>query len=173
MFRRADRVLDAKASVIDWAPWAEIGMAVRGSVQQTLEAAGIDFVLPKAGAEFLARELARTAGGAEVLAAGKTGHLHPMRFPFQLRPANREALRRAKGTGSLALTGEYVKACVSLDPTHPTLDHHRIDRAAVFRRRRIGHHADSGFSLESEAGGASFENVRFKSPLKTIQERLV
>ncbi|MFH0958356.1 MAG: SDR family NAD(P)-dependent oxidoreductase, partial [Pseudomonadota bacterium] len=37
---------EVRASVIDWAPWAEIGMATKGSVQKTLEQAGIDFIPP-------------------------------------------------------------------------------------------------------------------------------
>ena len=57
---------DIRASVIDWAPWAEIGMATRGSVQKTLEQAGIDFIPPHKGVDAFLQELARSLGSAEV-----------------------------------------------------------------------------------------------------------
>ncbi|MEW6349527.1 MAG: SDR family NAD(P)-dependent oxidoreductase [Thermodesulfobacteriota bacterium] len=73
MLRRAARDLDAKVSIIDWAPWSDVGMAASGSVQQTLEAAGIDFIAPDKGAALLLKELSRASAAVEVLAAGKLG----------------------------------------------------------------------------------------------------
>jgi phosphopantetheine--protein transferase-like protein len=174
MFRRADRQLDAKVSVIDWAPWAEIGMAVRGSVQQTLEAAGIDFILPKAGVEILAKELARPTGGAEVLAAGKLGPFAAHAFSIPVENETTEALFAGqKGRVVSILPGEYVRVAITLDPGHPTLDHHRIDRAAVFPGVGAMDTMRTAASLlNPEAATASFENVRFKSPLKLFKNDL-
>ena len=88
MLRRADHIMDGKASTIGWAPWADIGMATRGSVQQTLEAAGIDFVPPRTGVEFLRRELLRISGPSEVLAAGRVGPFTPDAFEVPALPWN-------------------------------------------------------------------------------------
>ncbi|HMK37470.1 MAG TPA: SDR family NAD(P)-dependent oxidoreductase [Desulfomonilaceae bacterium] len=171
MLRRVDRDLDAKVSVIDWAPWAEVGMATRGSVQQTLEAAGIDFIPPKAGTEILARELSRTGGGSEVLAAGRLGPFAADAFsvPGEHGPAEK-MLAGQKGRVISFLPGEYVRLSVTLDPSHPVLDHHRIDRAAVLPGvAALEIMRTAAALLDADAAAASFEKVRFRSPLKIFK----
>ncbi|MBI4965598.1 MAG: SDR family NAD(P)-dependent oxidoreductase [Desulfomonile tiedjei] len=172
LLRRADREMDAKVSIIDWAPWSEIGMATRGSVQQTLEAAGIDFIPPDRGAEILARELARSSDAVEVLAGGRLGPFEADAF----HQAGTEATRKvslAGQTGEVVsiLPGEYVKVRLFLNPSHPLLDHHRIDRAAVLPGvggMEIMRAAAE--MIDPAASRSGFGEVRFRSPLKVFKD---
>ena len=172
LLRWADKEMDAKASIIDWAPWADIGMATRGSVQQTLEAAGIDFVTPQKGVRFLARELGRYSQTAEVMAAGRVGPFSVDAFELAGTGVQHDNLLCGqKGYVESIMPGEYVKIRVSLEPSHPLLDHHRIDRAAVLPgvggmdMMRI-----AATMLDTEAATAMFESVRFHSPLKIFKD---
>ena len=147
MLRKAARDLEAMVSIIDWAPWSEVGMAARGSVQQTLEAAGIDFIPPEVGARLLITELSRKSGPTEVLAAGKLGPFTADAFGEAIT-AEKTTERRAETTSDIPssatllagqdaiveelVPGERLRARVYLNPKHPLLDHHRIERAAVF-----------------------------------------
>ena len=172
MLRWADKELDAKASIIDWAPWSQIGMATRGSVQLTLEAAGIDFVAPQQGIEFLFRELGRTSAPQEMMAAGRMGPFTPDAFEI---PGSQE-ITEAVFAGQQAriesmIPGEYVRAKVQLDPGHPLLNDHRIDRAAVLPG--VGGMEimrSAAALLNPEAKTANFEQVRFRSPLKIFKK---
>jgi phosphopantetheine--protein transferase-like protein len=172
LLRRADRELDAKVSVIDWAPWAEIGMAVRGSVQQTLEAAGIDFIPPHKGVEVFAAELARSSGPCEVVAAGRLGPFASDAFDLPAAEGLDDAVFAGQKARILSiLPGEYLKAAITLDPAHPLLDHHRIDRAAVLPG--VGGMEimrSAAVFLDPEANDLSFEDVHFHSPLKIFKE---
>ncbi len=172
LLRKADRDWDAKVSIIDWAPWSEVGMATRGSVQQSLEAAGIDFISPQKGMEVLARELDRTSGACEVISAGKLGPfaLDAFTFPGQ---ADFGELRFAGQSGRIMsiLPGEYLRAEIMLDPSHPLLNHHRIDRAAVLPGVGGMEIMRAAAALLSpEVANFMFEDVRFVSPLKIFKD---
>ncbi|HTY25739.1 MAG TPA: SDR family NAD(P)-dependent oxidoreductase [Desulfomonilaceae bacterium] len=171
MLRWADKELDAKASIIDWAPWSQIGMATRGSVQLTLEAAGIDFVSPQQGVEFLFREVGRASAAQEMMAAGRMGPFAPDAFEVPGSPEIAEALFAAQQARiESIIPGEYVRAKIALDPSHPLLNHHRIDRAAVLPGvggMEIMRAAAA--LLNPEAKTARFEQVRFQSPLKIFK----
>lgn len=171
LMRWAGTAMETRASAIDWAPWSEIGMATRGSVQATLEAAGIDFVTPQKGVQFLAAELGRHSGSPEVMAAGKLGPFAVDAFegvesgvPFERQLAGQA------GQVVALVPGEYVKVNITLDPTHPLLDHHRIDRAAVLPGVG-GMEIMRGAAalLDPRAAEAGFEGVRFHSPLKIFK----
>ena len=65
------------------------------------------------------------------------------------------------------LPGTYVKARVFLDPGHPILNDHRIDRAAVLPG--VGGMEimrSAARLLDPDLGAYHFEDVRFLSPLK-------
>ncbi|MEZ4770264.1 MAG: SDR family NAD(P)-dependent oxidoreductase [Caldilineales bacterium] len=64
---------DTRGIAIDWTAWGEIGMASRGSVQQILEALGIDMLPPEAGVPTIRRELTYGGTRGEVLVAGRLG----------------------------------------------------------------------------------------------------
>lgn len=174
LLRKADRDLDAKVSIIDWAPWAEVGMATRGSVQKTLEAAGIDFIPPQRGVELLLKDLGRTSGPCEVLAAGRLGPFAADAFQISAAEAPETAVFAGQeGTLMTFLPGEYVRARVKLDPSHPVLDHHRINRAAVFPGVGGMEVMRAGASLiGSQVNPVVFEDVRFRSPVKIFKNEL-
>lgn len=171
LLRRADQELDAKVSIIDWAPWSEVGMAAKGSVQQTLESAGIGFIPPETGAALFAKEVVRSSGPCEVVAAGPLGPFAQDAFELFGGPELGEMRLAGHAAQVVAfLPGEYLKVKISLDPSEPLLDHHRIDRAAVLPG--VG-----GMELMRSAAGlldvsaptARFRNVRFRSPLKIFK----
>jgi len=168
--RRSGRELDARVSIIDWAPWAEVGMATRGSVQQTLEAAGIDFIPPERGAELFAAALAREGGPCELLAAGRLGPFAGDAFGDSSDGVEEVQLAGQRAKVESLVPGAHLKAVVSLNPSHPLLDHHRIDRAAVLPGVGGMEIMRSAVRLvESADVPLSFEDVRFRSPVKIFK----
>jgi acyl transferase domain-containing protein/NAD(P)H-dependent flavin oxidoreductase YrpB (nitropropane dioxygenase family)/NAD(P)-dependent dehydrogenase (short-subunit alcohol dehydrogenase family)/phosphopantetheinyl transferase (holo-ACP synthase)/acyl carrier protein len=172
LVRWADREMDATLSIIDWAPWSEVGMATRGSVQQTLEAAGVDFISPETGARLFSQELSRTSGPSEVVIAGRLGPFNDDASTTLSGEAVREStLAGQRCRVSAFVPGEYVRATVTLDPSHPLLDHHRIDRAAVLPGvGGLEIMRGAAAFLNPEARKADFEGVRFRSPLKIFRD---
>ena len=172
LLRKADRNLEAKASIIDWAPWSEIGMATRGSVQQTLESAGIDFVPPDKGAELFLAELGRTSSSCEVLAAGRIGPFTDDAFSVPGAASGQSVTITGQRAEVVSLLpGEYVRVRVFLDPRHPVLDHHRIERAAVFPG--VGGMETmraTATIVDPEAAHAAFEDVKFVGPIKIFKD---
>jgi NAD(P)-dependent dehydrogenase (short-subunit alcohol dehydrogenase family) len=172
LLRKIDHDWDAKVSIVDWAPWSEIGMATRGSVQQSLEVAGIDFIPPQKGAEILAQDLGRSSGACEVMVAGKLGPFASDAFSIP-GSADLGELQIAGQQGRVIsiLPGEYLRAEFALDPSHPLLNHHRIDRAAVLPGvGGIEMMRAAAALLNPKAAEALFENVRFVSPLKIFKD---
>ena len=172
LLRKMDRDCDAKVSIIDWAPWAEVGMATRGSVQQSLEIAGIDFIPPQKGAEMLAREIGRSSGACEVVVSGKLGPFASDAFTIP-GAADFGVISFAGQQGKVLsiLPGEYLRVELRLDPSHPLLNHHRIDRAAVLPG--VGGMETMRAAAEllnPEAKEAVFKDVRFVSPLKIFKD---
>jgi NAD(P)-dependent dehydrogenase (short-subunit alcohol dehydrogenase family)/phosphopantetheinyl transferase (holo-ACP synthase)/acyl carrier protein len=169
LLRRVASESDTTACTIDWAPWSEIGMATRGSVQQSLEAAGIDFVPPKTGAALLEEVLARPMGeSCEVLVAGRFGPFAADAFEVPGANTGREeTFAGQKGRIEALVPGEYVRASVTLDPNHVILNDHRINGAAVLPG--VGGMEimrTAATILDPEAASACFEDLRFHSPMK-------
>lgn len=162
---------DTRATVIDWAPWAEIGMAVRGSVQATLESAGIDFIPPENGAELLEAEIYRTSDSPEVLAAGKLGPFAIDAFLVADEKAESDLRIGGQKANILELVpGKRARIEIFLDPTHPLLDHHRINRAAVFPGVGGLELMRGAYKvLDPEAGHVTFSDVRYLQPLKVFR----
>ena len=138
LLRWVGRRLDIMATTIAWAPWSDIGMATRGSVEKALKSAGIDFIPPRRGAEILAEEIEIISDNVEVVVAGKLGPFAEDAFgASQHEPPMQTALRSSvKWAGQHVVIedqkpGQYLQAKVMLDPAHPLLAHHRIDRACV------------------------------------------
>lgn len=172
MLRRVDRDTDARASIIDWAPWSDIGMAVRGSVQQTLEEAGIDFIPPARGAELFMQELARTDGAGEVLAAGRVGPFASDAFLSASESVPTDVmLAGQKATVAEFIPGEHVKVVVSVDPNHPLLHDHRIDKAAILPGvGGLEMMRSATALLDPRCVAASFQSVKFLSPIKLFKD---
>ncbi|MBI5569934.1 MAG: SDR family NAD(P)-dependent oxidoreductase [Desulfomonile tiedjei] len=172
LLRRVGSGGEIRASIMDWAPWAEIGMATRGSVQQTLEAAGIDFVSPKKGTELFLLELDRPWSSSEVLAAGRVGPFADDAFHLPGVPMEQGVTFAGQESEVISiLPGHYVRVRVQLDPFRPVLNDHRIDRAAVFPG--VGGMEvmrAAATLLNRDAQQASFEEIRFRSPLKVFKD---
>jgi len=172
LLRWADHEMDATVSIIDWAPWSQVGMATRGSVQQTLEAAGIDFINPETGVRLFAQELGRSSGPPEVMVAGRLGPFTADAFRVSFAENGQEVILAGQQCRVTALVpGEYVRATITFDPSHPLLDHHRIDRAAVLPGvGGLEVMRGAAALMNPDARDASFEAVRFPSPLKIFRE---
>ena len=162
---------DIRASVIDWAPWAEIGMATRESVQKTLEQAGIDFIPPHKGVDAFLQELARSLGSAEVLVSGRLGPFEKDAFSTPSRQScEAYILAGQKVTVEKLIPCEKATFRIDLDPGHPLLNDHRIDRAAVLpgvggieiMRKAVE-------ILDPESSKLVIQNVHFLKPLKIFK----
>ncbi len=132
LLRWVNRSTGVPAWIIDWGPWSEVGMALRGSALKTLQAAGIDFITPDAGAGIFCRILTDQAIASEVVVAGRLGPFFTEAFGAPETPREREVHFAGQPAHVLFhVPGEYLRAAVMLDPYHPLLDHHRIDGVAV------------------------------------------
>lgn len=171
LMRHISHKTDIRATVVDWAPWAEVGMAVRGSVQSTLENAGIDFIPPRAGAMLLEKEIYRHGFSPEVLVAGRLGPFRKDAFTshgakkfgaFEIGGQSAEVME--------LIPGEKIKVKIFLDPTHPLLDHHRIDRTAVFPGVGGLELMRRAYQLmKTDETIVNFSNVRYLRPLKVFR----
>ena len=171
LLRRLDGDNDVRASIIDWAPWAQIGMATRGSVQQSLEQAGIDFIPPEDGVAAFIQELERPAGSPEILVAGKLGPFETDAFITHSEQSEEVIfLAGQKATIESLIPGEHLKMKIELDPSHPLLDHHRIDRAAVLPGvGGIDIMKRAAEILDPTASELVVQRVRFLKPLKIFK----
>jgi Polyketide synthase dehydratase/KR domain len=123
---------------IDWTAWAGIGMASRGSIPKTMQAAGIDMLPPDVGVPVVRRELTAGGIGGEVLVAGDLGVLLEERHPsggFEPQSISKGlADRSGPMTGSIAevtVTGG-LRVLTELDPSQQAfLDDHRIEGIPV------------------------------------------
>ncbi|MEW6775120.1 MAG: SDR family NAD(P)-dependent oxidoreductase [Bdellovibrionota bacterium] len=64
----------AKALLLDWSAWADVGMASRGVAKQFFKEAGVDVIQPATGAPLVRAELLAGTSG-EVLVCGSLGDL--------------------------------------------------------------------------------------------------
>ncbi len=166
--RRAAVALDVRTSIIDWAPWSDVGMATRESVRQTLEAAGIDFIAPQEGADLLVRDLSRQSGPVEVVAAGRLGPFEADAFSVPGTTDEGTLIAAGQDVDIISLIpGRYARAAIYLDPAHALLDDHRIDRAAVLPGvGGLEIMRSVAALIDERARTAGFVDVRFHSPLK-------
>ncbi|MGP8283785.1 MAG: SDR family NAD(P)-dependent oxidoreductase [Desulfomonilaceae bacterium] len=171
LLRRMDGDNEVRASIIDWAPWAEVGMATRGSVQQSLEEAGIDFIPPEKGVSAFMQELARSSGSPEILVAGKLGPFEEDAFVTHGEQSEKVFfLAGQKATIESLIPGEHLKMKIELDPSHPLLNDHRIDRAAVFPGAGgIEIMRKAAEILDPSTSKMVIQNVRFMKPLKIFK----
>ncbi len=162
---------DIHSTVIDWAPWAQIGMATRGSVQQSLEGAGIDFIPPEKGVSAFMQELARSSSSPEILVAGKIGPFEDDAFVTRGEQSEQIFfLAGQKATIESLIPGEHLKMKIELDPSHPLLNDHRIDRAAVFPGAGgIEIMRKAAEILDPSTSEMVIQNVRFMQPLKIFK----
>lgn len=163
---------DIRSTVIDWAPWAEVGMATRGSVQQSLEEVGIDFISREKGVAAFLQELARSSGTTEILVSGKLGPFEKDAFVTPDEQSEKVFfLAGQKATIESLIPGEHLKMKIELDPSHPLLNDHRIDRAAVFPGAGgIEIMIKAAEILDPSVSEMVIQNVRFLKPLKIFKK---
>jgi len=137
LLRWVDRRWDVRTTTIAWAPWSDIGMAARGSVEKTLRSAGIDFIPPHRGSQILAEEMEVVEEHGEIVVAGSLGPFAETAFGFvEELPRTTQGPIPLNWAGQDVVieeeaTGKYLRAKVTLNPSHLLLAHHRIDRACV------------------------------------------
>ncbi|MCJ7624936.1 MAG: SDR family NAD(P)-dependent oxidoreductase, partial [Anaerolineaceae bacterium] len=112
---------DTKFVAMDWGPWADVGMASRGSMPVIMQAAGIGMVRAAIGAQLVRLELEASGNGAEVVVAGTLGILGEQR----------------DAQGGLDFEGAN-QALTAGDPAH------------VMLSRVVGFDLSKGFTLEVE-----------------------
>jgi acyl transferase domain-containing protein/NAD(P)H-dependent flavin oxidoreductase YrpB (nitropropane dioxygenase family)/NAD(P)-dependent dehydrogenase (short-subunit alcohol dehydrogenase family)/phosphopantetheinyl transferase (holo-ACP synthase) len=170
LLRRIAGETDAPVRLIDWAPWAEIGMAARETVQKALEEAGVGFITPKKGSSLLMKVVETRDASVELVAAGAWGPFEKDAFLTEKINAGGDLRLVGQDAELIERSDEFTRASVFLDPTKPLLDHHRIDRAAVLPG--VG-----GMALMRAAASlydqsvqkATIRNLRFPSPLKVFK----
>ncbi|MGC8602261.1 MAG: SDR family NAD(P)-dependent oxidoreductase [Desulfomonilaceae bacterium] len=175
MFRYLNRDSDVKASVIDWAPWGEIGMATRSSIQKSLEQAGIDYIPPKQGVVAFLKELESPVDSPEIIVAGKLGPFEKDAFGILEQASGKELILAGQSAKiETLIPGERLKLRIELDPSHPLLDDHRIDRAAVLPGvGGIELMRQAAQILDPNVADLVVQDVHFLKPLKIFKNEKV
>ena len=138
---------------VAWTAWADVGMAVRGGMDQLLSSRGVELLPARAGARVLC-DLVAAAVSGELVIAGKLGDfqspaLHPLLDSVEL------VGDRAVGRRSLSLESD------------PWMADHAIDSIPVLPGV-IGLELMVATALAADPRGryAGVEDVRFLAPLK-------
>ncbi|MEW6442981.1 MAG: SDR family NAD(P)-dependent oxidoreductase [bacterium] len=163
----------------NWGPWAEVGMAARGSTPEAMKAKGIALLPPGEATDALSRLIGRSDLAGDLIVTGKLGE--DFGRDALASQAEREALeqRVASDLGSLgAEVREYVpgvRLVLRLDLSPATanfLDHHRISGTAVLPGvAALGLFAYGAARLAGSRHLHGFEDVVFERPLKFHQDR--
>ncbi|MCB2179923.1 SDR family NAD(P)-dependent oxidoreductase [bacterium] len=172
-----------RVTTIDWGPWAEIGMASRGSTPRLMAFANIEMLNPKEAASLVYKEITH-AGGGEVIFAGKLGILEEQ-FTAQsgLDPqAANEALRKGDPPHLMLseITGfdqkDGVTFEVTLDPAEePFLHDHALNGTPLLPGvmgiegfAMAAQHIVDVLSSNKPTGYqvSELENVEFTTPFK-------
>ena len=169
-----------RAVAIAWAPWGDVGMATRGSLETIFERAGIDIIPSDQGASRFVDEALR-GGNRMVMISGSLGELddeESIRLPSQ--PLSEEITELI----SDPLSFPFVDRVESLDPyseviissvldvnSHPYLVDHQIEGIAYMP----GVMAMEAFAEASRIMWPmcvvdGFENIEFGLPVKVTKD---
>ncbi len=169
-----------RAVAIAWAPWADVGMATRGSLESVFDQAGIDMISADDGASKFADE-ALCSGKRMVMIAGQLGQLDDedsIRPPPQRLPKNVANLladpMRFPLIGHIEELIPYTSVTYSTvidSERHPHLKDHAIDGVPYM---------PGVMALEAFAEGAvllwplcavdGFDEVEFGLPVKVTKD---
>ncbi|HII49367.1 MAG TPA: SDR family NAD(P)-dependent oxidoreductase [Candidatus Thalassarchaeaceae archaeon] len=169
-----------RAVAIAWAPWADVGMATRGSLESVFDQAGIDMISADDGASRFADE-ALCSGKRMVMIAGQLGQLDDedsIRPPPQRLPQNVANLladpMRFPLIGHIEELIPYTSVTYSTvidSERHPHLKDHAIDGVPYM---------PGVMALEAFAEGAvllwplcavdGFDEVEFGLPVKVTKD---
>ena len=169
-----------RAVAIAWAPWGEIGMATRGSLESIFESAGIDMIPANQGASRFADEALR-GGNRMVMVAGSLGSLDDedsIRLPAQNVPEEVAELisdsMRFPYIGRIESITPYSEIVVSsvLDvSSQPHLVDHSIDGVAYMPGvMAMEAFAESARLIWPMCAVDGFEELEFGLPVKVTKD---
>jgi acyl transferase domain-containing protein/acyl carrier protein len=171
---------DIRAVAIAWSPWAEVGMATRGSLERIFEAAGIEMIPLTEGAERFVDEALR-GGKRMTVIGGAFGDLDDedaTRAPPQRLPAD-VAARMADPSrfpfiGMIQEIDPYddlVAECLLTTERFPFLNDHAIDGVPYMPGVMcLEMFAECGLLLWPICSLVGFESVEFGLPVKLLKE---
>jgi len=159
---------------IDWTAWGGIGMATRGSIPESMAAAGIDMLPPEAGVPMIRRELTLGGTRGEVVVAKRLGILqNEWDATGGLDTA---ALEVATGPMIGKIVGFGLRDGLVIETTltpaeQPFLNHHRIDGKPVLPGvMGIEAFAETALRLFPGWYIQAVEDVNFMAPFKFYRD---
>lgn len=169
-----------RAVAIAWAPWGDIGMATRGSLETIFERAGIDMIPAIQGASRFADEALR-GGKRMVMVSGSLGELddeESTRLPPQMLPELVSELISEPMSfpfvGRIESVVPYSNVMISsvLDMnSHPYLIDHAIDGVAYLPGvMAMEAFAEAARVMWPMCAVDGFENIEFGLPVKVTKE---
>ena len=170
-----------RAIAIAWAPWADVGMATRGSLESVFDHAGIDMISADDGASRFADE-ALCSGKRMVMIAGRLGQLDDedsIRPPPQRLPQNVANLladpMRFPLIGHIEELVPYTSVVFSTvidSERHPHLKDHAIDGVPYMPGvMALEAFAESAVLLWPLCAVDGFDDVEFGLPVKVTKDR--
>ena len=158
MLAARSRAGDFQGIATDWGPWADVGMATRGSIQTVLEASGVAMMPPEFGAPMVGELLASGHTG-EVVCSGALGALAATPATGDTEaPFFQELVRDYDGViGTLPLDAANMAM----------LDDHRIEGTAVLPGvMGMELFAQATRALDPSTRVVGYEDVVFERPVK-------
>ena len=169
-----------RAVAIAWAPWADVGMATRGSLESIFEQAGIDMISPDDGASRFADEALRS-GKRMVMIAGRLGLLDdedsirppPQRLPQDVANLLSDPMRFPL-IGHIEEISPYSSVTFSTvidSERHPHLKDHAIDGVPYMPGvMALEAFAESAVLLWPLCAVDGFDEVEFGLPVKVTKD---
>jgi malonyl CoA-acyl carrier protein transacylase len=153
-----------------WTAWGDVGMATRGSVQQVLEASGVDLLPAKEGAA-IGAALALSALNGDVVVAGELGSFsgleqaNPVLFIQEDQSVSTGIFDRSEKTE----TG--MRYTVSFDPKVDLgLDDHRVDGIPLLPGVLGVELMVQGLKMHLGESVSELRDVRFQKPVKFFKD---
>ena len=180
MARIAANPDEPRAVSIAWSPWADVGMATRGSLSKVFEAAGIDMIPVEMGAQCFVDEALR-GGNRMIVVGGAFGELDdeaciraaPQRLPPDVaqRLADPSRFPFIGVIEDLDPYDEMTVECVLSVERFPFLADHAIDDVPYLPGVMcLEMFAECGMLLWPICGLSGFEAVEFGLPVKVLKE---
>ena len=164
------RSVDSNILNVCWTAWGDVGMATRGSVQQVLEASGVDLLPAKEGAA-IGAALALSELSGDVVVAGELGafsgleQASPVLFVEDDKPEIPGIFYRSEKTE----TG--MRYTAHLDPkTDLGLDDHRVDGIPLLPGVLGVELMVQGLKMHLGESISELRDVRFQKPVKFFKD---
>ncbi|MBT6491583.1 MAG: SDR family NAD(P)-dependent oxidoreductase [Deltaproteobacteria bacterium] len=164
------RSIDSNILNVCWTAWGDVGMATRGSVQQVLEASGVDLLPAKEGAA-IGAALALSALSGDVVVAGELGSFSgleqasPVLFVQEDQPVSTGIFDRSEKTES------GMRYTVNFDPKVDLgLDDHRVDGIPLLPGVLGVELMVQGLKMHLGESVSELRDVRFQKPVKFFKD---